>query len=150
VSAGSKERKAPVEGLVYGEISAWITIAGMVIAFVGLIVGLVHGGGIIQETGLMKDLFSGTRESAIWARDSIFAGMPDHYWFLKQRIGGDEIAMIGLVVACYGGVLGIWGMVLSMFRSREVLLYKKGFYTLLAVVVASIITLAATGLIQAP
>jgi len=145
VKNDQKRPPAPIEGIIYGEVSAWITIVGMVIAFVGLIIGFIHGGGIIDEIGLMKDLFSGTGESAIWARDSVFSSMPQHYWFLKQRISGDEVSMIGLVVACYGGVIGVWGMFLSMFRNKKVLLYKKGLFTLLALIIATIITLAASG-----
>ncbi len=137
----------PFEGIVYGEISAWITIAGMAIAVAGLVVGFVAGGGVITEPAFLKDFFAGMGERAIWARDSVFSRMPQHYWFLRQRIDGDEISMIGLVIACYGGVIGVWGMFVSMFRKKEVLLYKRGLFTILALIIAIILTLAATGVI---
>lgn len=139
--------QVPFEGVLYGETSAWITFAGMIIAIVGLIIAFVNGGGVINEIGLLKDLFGGATEASIWTRDSVFSDMPEHYWFLKQRLDGDEISMIGLVVACYGGVVGLWVMFASMFRKKEVLLYKKGFYTILTSIVGIIITLAAVGII---
>jgi len=147
----SKEHKrpsAPLEGIVYGEISAWITIIGMIIALVGLIIGFIYGGGIFKVASMMRDLFGGSQEAEIWAKDSVFSSMPEHYWFLKQRINGDELSMVGLVIACYGGVVGIWAMFISMFRKKEVLLNKKGLFTLLSFIISSIITLAATGVIS--
>jgi uncharacterized membrane protein len=140
--------KPAVEGIIYAELSAWITIAGMIIALVGLIIGFVFGGKVINEIDLMRDLFGGKGESAIWVRDSVFSSMPQHFWYLKQRLDGDELSMIGLVIACYGGVVGVWGMFASMFRKKEVLFYKKGLYTILAAIIGTIITLAASGVIS--
>ena len=137
----------PLEGIIYGQISAWITISGLVVSIIGLLISFVYGGDILNENNLLRDLFSGKSESIIWARDSIFSKMPQHYWFFKQRLNGDEISMIGLLIACYGGVVGVWSLLASMFRSKKVLLYKKGFYTILAVIVTSIITLSAFGIL---
>lgn len=142
-----KQHKAPFEGILYAEVSAWITIAGVIIAVAGLIIGFLYGGGIINEVGFMKDLFGGLSERSLWNRDSAFSNMPERYWFLKEHMCGDELSMIGLVIACYGGVVGIWGMFASMFRKKEVLFYKKGLYTILAAIIATIMTLAATGVI---
>jgi hypothetical protein len=145
---GMQRPRVPVEGIVYGEIAAWITVVGMAVAVVGLVAGFIHGGGILDETGVLSDLFGGRGEGAIWLRDSVFSHMPEHYWFLKERLSGDELAMIGLVLACYGGVVGTWGMFLSMFRKKEVLLHTGGLYAVLAGIVALILTLAASGIIS--
>lgn len=143
----TKKTEAPFEGIVYAEISGWITIAGMIIAILGLIISFFYGGRIINETGLMRDLFVGKAEGFLWAKDSAFNGMPEEYWFFRQRLDGDELSMIGIIVAVYGGIVGVWGMFASMFRKMEVLCYKKGLYVLFALVLAAIMTLAATGVI---
>ena len=143
----TKQTEVPFEGIVYGEISGWITIVGMIIAILGLIASLLYGGRIINETGLMKDLFVGKGEGFLWARDSAFNGMPAHYWFFRQRMDGDELSMIGIIVAIYGGIAGVWGMFASMFRKMEVLFYKKGLYVFCALILGAIMTLAATGVI---
>lgn len=140
-----KERpEVPVEGILYAEIAAWITIIGMIAAAVGLIVGFFYGGGIINDPGLLKDLFVGRGEGYLWTRDSAFADMPQQYWFFRHRMDGDEMSMLGMVIACYGGIAGTWAMFLSMFRRKEVLLYKKGLYTILTLIMGVILTLAAT------
>jgi len=144
----SRKPSVPFEGILYAEVSAWITLAGMVIAVVGLIIGFLYGGGVINEPGMMRDLFLGRGEESIWRRDSVFASMPEQYWFFRHRMDGDELSMIGLVIACYGGVIGVWGMLLSMFRKKEILLYKKGLYTILAAILAAVMTLAAGGLVS--
>jgi hypothetical protein len=74
--------------------------------------------------------------------------MPEHYWFFMQGMDGDELSMIGIIVAVYGGIVGVWGMFASMFRKMEVLFYKKGLYALFALILGAIMTLAATGVIS--
>ena len=144
----SSRPPVPLEGVVYGEVAAWITVVGMAIAVVGLLISFVWGGGVLEERGLLADLFRGRGEGSIWANDSIFAHMPEHYWFFKQRLSGDEISMVGLVLACYGGVAGTWGMFLSMFRRTKAQVSGRGLYRLLAVVIGIVLTLAAVGIIS--
>jgi hypothetical protein len=137
----------PFEGILYAEVSGWITVVGMAIAVAGLIIGFVYGGGTIDEVHFMKDLIGGLSERSVWTRDSVFSGMPERYWFFKERMDGDELSMIGLIVAAYGGVIGTWGMFASMFRKKEILLYKRGLYTVLIGLIAIVMSLAAAGLI---
>ena len=138
----------PPEGVVYGEVAAWITVVGMAIAVVGLLVGFIWGGGVLEERSLLGDLFRGRGEGSIWTNDSVFAHMPEHYWFLKQRLSGDEISMLGLVIACYGGVVGTWGLFLSMLRRTKTQVSGRGLYRFLAVVIGIVLTLAAVGVIS--
>lgn len=148
MTKGSERRpEVPFEGILYAEVSGWITVLGMIIAVVGLTVVLLHGGGTINEMQFMKDLIVGLNERSVWTRDSVFSGMPERYWFFKERMDGDELSMIGLIVAAYGGVVGIWGMLVSMFRKKEILLYKRGLYTILVGLIAVVMSLAAAGLI---
>lgn len=144
----NEKPEVPLEGILYAEISAWITIIGMIAAAVGLIIGFLNGGGIIDDPGLMRDLFVGKGEGYLWAQDSTFADMPEQYWFFRHRIDGDELSMLGMVIACYGGVVGTWVMFLSMFRRKRILLYKRGLYTLLTLIICAVLTLAATGQCQ--
>jgi hypothetical protein len=133
---------------VYGEVAAWMTVVGMAVAVIGLLIGFVWGGGVLEEGGVLGDLFRGRGEGSIWANDSVFAHMPEHYWFLKQRLSGDEISILGLVIACYGGVVGTWGMFLSMFRRTKAQVSGGRLYRLLAGVIGVVLTLAAIGIIS--
>ena len=73
--------------------------------------------------------------------------MPEEYWFFRERIDGDELSMFGLVVACYGGVAGVWAMVVSMLRKPEFPARQRGLYPVLASLLAVMLTLAGAGII---
>lgn len=144
----SEKPKVPFESLLYAEVSAGITVVGILIAVAGLLWGFFHGDGMVNEPHLLKDLFAGVGENAIWAKDSTLCGIPPHYWFFRCWRDSSGLSMIGLVVACYGGVVGIWGMFFSLFRNKAVLLYKNGLYTVLTAVIGTIMTLAALGIVS--
>jgi len=143
-----KERpKPPLEGIVYGVVAAWTTIIGMIIAIIGIIIGIISENDLVDYSSLLSDLLSGKSEAYLWTNDSVL-GNPSGYWFFDKISYGTGLAMTGIAIAIFGGLVGIWGSFFSMFRSRETLLYKKGLYTLLALIVAVIISLAATGIIS--
>ncbi len=142
-----KRPKPPLEGVVYGEVAAWTTIIGMIIAVIGIVIGMTSGNDLVNYPSMINDLLSGKSEAYIWSHDSVL-NHPSGYWFFAKMNYGTGIAMAGIAIAIFGGLIGIWGMIASMFRNREALLYKKGLYTLLALIIAVIISLAATGIIS--
>ena len=48
---------------------------------------------------------------------------------------GDGIAMFGIAMAVYGGIAGLLLLIALTFRSRDVLFYKRGLYTLFAIAI---------------
>ena len=124
----------PVEGVVYGEVSGWLTVAGIVIAVVGILIGMA-GNSVFDYPSTVKHLLSGYSEEKIWVDDSIFHSEPRGYWFLGVINTGDGIAMFGIAMAVYGGIAGLLLLIALTFRSRDVLFYKKGLYTLFAIAI---------------
>jgi|GEM_PF-391567 ABC-type Na+ efflux pump permease subunit len=135
--------KPPIEGRIYGEISGWITILGIVIALIGTFVSLASGNSIFDYNSTVRDLFSGCREYTIWVKDTVFHTEPYGYWFISKIGYGDGLAMLGIAVAIYGGIVGMVCLFAAMFRSKEVLFYKKGLYTLLALLILSVMLFCA-------
>ncbi|AIG97895.1 hypothetical protein [Archaeoglobus fulgidus] len=129
------EVEMPLEGIVYGEVSGWLTIIGILVAIAGIIIGVVTGNSVFDYQSTIKDLLSGHDEEKIWTDDSIFHSEPHGYWFLNVIHTGDGIAMFGIALAVYGGIVGLLLLIVFTFRSREVLLYKKGLYTFLAIAI---------------
>ncbi|WP_202320283.1 DUF1634 domain-containing protein [Archaeoglobus neptunius] len=138
----------PVEGRVYGEIAALITIVGIVIALIGVAINLTKGGELLDTSKLIQGLLEGRSPHEIWKTDSVFKAEPHGYWFFGYLSTGEGLSMAGLAIACWGGVIGAWSIFLAMFRSKEVLLYKKGLYPVLAFVISVILTLAALGILS--
>jgi len=133
--------KPPLEGRIYGEIAGWVSILGIVIGLIGVMVGLT-GNSIFDYSIAVKDILKGCSEDVLWTKDSLIHSEPHGYWFLSG-ISGDSIAMIGIAVMIYGGIAGIVCMVVSMLLNREVLLYKRGMYFLLALIILSIMVFCA-------
>ncbi len=141
--------KPPIEGIIYGETAAIITIIGICIAIAGIVVGVTSGNDIVDFQKLVNDLLSGKSEYYIWNHDSKLGDLQHtKYWFFNMLNYGTGIAMTGIAIAIFGGIVGALGIFISMFRSKEVLLYKKGLYTILSLVIVLILILAAAGVIS--
>lgn len=134
--------KFPLEGRIYGEVSGWLTVIGIFIAIVGVIIGIA-GNSIFDYQSTVNDLLSGLNEEKIWEKDTYMHTVLHGYWFLSILHTGDGIAMFGITTVVYGGIVGMICLLASMFRSREVLFYKKGLYTILATVILSVMLLLA-------
>ena len=132
----------PLEGRIYGEISGWMTVAGIVIGIAGVLIGLL-GNSIFDYPSTVQDLLAGYCEEELWIKDTTFHSEPYGYWYLAVLNTGDGIAMFGIATAIYGGIAGMIGLLISMFRSREVLLYKRGVYFLLASLILGIMIFCA-------
>ncbi len=133
-----RDVKPPFEGKVYGEISGWITILGIVVALIGNFISLTTGNSIFNYDSTVRDLFQGCGESTIWVKDTVFHAEPYGYWFLSKLSYGDGVAMLGIAMVIYGGIIGVLSLLIVMFRSKEVLFYKRGLYTIIAFLISLI------------
>jgi ABC-type Na+ efflux pump permease subunit len=130
--------RTPLEGKIYGEVSGWLTVLGIIIALIGTFMSLFSSNSIFDYKLTVRDLFQGCDEYTIWTEDTIFHAEPYGYWFISKIDNGDGLAMLGIAVAIYGGIIGMLSLLLVMFRSKDVLFYKKGLYTLLALFISVI------------
>jgi len=134
--------KSPLEGRIYGEVSGWLTIIGILVAIAGVIIG-ISGNSIFDYQSTVKDLLSGLNEEKVWEKNTYMHTELHGYWFLTILHTGDGIAMFGIATVVYGGIVGMICLFASMFRSREILFYKKGLYTILAITILSVMLLLA-------
>ena len=133
--------KPPYEGVVYGEVAYWFLVVGVLIAFVGLIVYLATPGYIDKES-LLSYLFQGCDCLKIWTDLSAAAHPLPWYSGLGLLLKGDRLAMLGIAVASFAAVFGMWGAAFQMVRS------KKRLYLIFAIIIAAVLTLSALGLIS--
>jgi hypothetical protein len=133
--------KPPREGIVYGEIAYWFLVAGVLIAIVGLIIYLASPG-YIDKTGLLDYLWQGCDCQTIWADLSAASHALPWYSSLGLLVNGDRLAMLGIAVACFAAVFGMWGAAFQMARS------KSKLYLIFALIIAAVLTLSALGLIS--
>jgi hypothetical protein len=132
--------KPPVAGIIYGEITYWVAIVGVIISVVGIVIYLTLGG-YIDKASVLGHLWRGDTAQAIWKECAGVAGVPHEYWYLERLGNGDCLAMLGIAVACVAGVVGMWGAVLGL------LLNKGGIYIIFAFIIAVIVSLSASGIL---
>jgi len=132
--------KPPFAGIVYGEITYWLAVVGVMIALAGMVIYLTRGG-YLNEASLLKDLWRGDPVRSIWTECAGAAEVPGGYWYLGRLGQGDCLAMLGIVVTCMAAVAGMWGAVFGLLRS------KASIYILFALIVAVILTLSASGVV---
>jgi hypothetical protein len=131
----------PSEGVVYGEVAYWFLVAGVLIAIVGLAIYLATPG-YIDKVGLLNYLWQGCDCQSIWA-DLSSASVPlPWYSHLGLLVKGDRLAMLGIAVACFAAVFGMWGTAIQMVRG------KKKLYLIFAIIIAVVLTLSALGIVS--
>ena len=132
--------KPSVAAIIHGEMTYWLAIIGVVIAMIGIVIYLTFGG-YLDKASIVGDLWRGDTVQAIWKECAGIAGVPRGYWYLERLDKGDGLAMLGIVFVCVAAVVGMWGAVFGLLRS------KGGIYIIFALIIAVILTLSASGII---
>jgi hypothetical protein len=135
--------KPPISGVIYGTICYWIVIVGILVAIVGMSMYFISGGCFDTEI-LLDSLWEGKVVEEIWAEASCVGHMPEGHWYLNLDLlsHGDVLAMLGIAIVCIAAVVGMWGASVGTIISRE------RFYTVLALVIAVILTLSVIGVVS--
>jgi hypothetical protein len=131
-----------LSGLIYGECTFWITIAGMLVSIAGMLYYFAGNSQLLKVDTLMQDLWEGKNPAYIWksngASDAQF-----EQWKLSNLSFGDGIAMLGISICCFAGVVGAWGAWVGMVISKE----KSVFFQIFAMIICILLSCAACGLI---
>lgn len=140
-----EEQKTPTppprEGIVYGEIAHWFLFVGMAISVVGLVV-YIAAPGYVQKIPLLQGLWQGCDCQMLWSQAAGVTGTINGRWYLDVLPQPDAIAMVGIAISCLAAVIGMWGAVFQMVRS------KGRLYLAFALVIAVVLTLSATGVVK--
>ena len=135
-----KAPKPPIAGIIYGEITYWVLLLGVIIAIVGIAIYMATDG-FVNKEALLDNLWQGADVDAIWEKSSSVNEAPQRHWYLRF-LSGDAIAMVGIAVASLAAVFGMWGALVGQVRS------KAGIYIIFTLIVAVILTLSALGVIS--
>lgn len=133
--------KAPISGIIYGEIAYWLMIIGLVIAVVGSGIYMASDGYLDKAT-LLNCLWRGDDCRTIWKECAGLTEIPRGHWYLGALPCGDAIAMLGIAISAMAAVVGMWGAFVGTLRRRE------GIYIIFALVISVILTLSALGIIH--
>lgn len=135
--------KPRLSGIVYGEFAYWLTLAGMVVAIIGMVMYMFKMNQFFDAQKLMAALWEGKDTHSIW---KLASGSEVQYghWYLKNLATSDGLAMLGIGICCVAGVFGIWGSVVAMIVKKE----KPYIFLVFALIIAIILLCSAAGLIS--
>jgi len=132
--------KPPTIGIIYGKIAYWLAFGGVIITIIGSAIYLTSDGYFNKDT-LFEYLWKGSDAYTIWHMSTGVSEIPHGYWYLGRLTQGDCLEMLGIAVACIAGVIGMWGVVYGLIRSKE------RIYIIFSLIVALVLTLSASGII---
>lgn len=130
----------PLPGLVYGEITYWIAVIGMVVGIIGVVMSFT-GTNIMNPQDMINSLWAGDEIGQVW-QEAAGQERPHGAWYLSNFGKGDVIAMLGIVVMSASAVVGMWASTIVTFiKERDIP------YAIMALIVAIILLAASLGLI---
>ena len=135
--------KPLLSGIVYGHVVFWLVIVGALLGLTGMAGYLFEGSQFFDADVLLKELLAGRDVRTIWARaadSEVLRGR----WYLSCLACGDGLAMLGISICCWAGVVGIWAALLGMLVGKE----RPRMFALFGLIVALILSLSATGVIS--
>jgi hypothetical protein len=142
--------QAPKAGVIYGQIAYWMVLVGMVIILIGAIICLSSNSNL-QSTAVLDELWKGSSPSAVWEKCAGISGPLSGFWYLNALTGGENIAMIGIVISGLAAVIGMWGASVTMLHNPGHLrVSPNGLFFTFALIVTIILTLSSLGIIRMP
>ena len=135
-----KRPEPPLVGVIYGEITYWITLVGLIVGIVGIAISLA-GNSIMDTSKMITLLWEGKTIEEIW-KEAANQEVPHGHWYLEKLSYGDAIAMLGIAIMSIAAVIGMWASaIIALIRDKDIL------YGILALIVAVILLLCAAGII---
>ena len=140
----------PAAGIIYGQITYWLVLVGMVVTLAGSIMCMVPGDDA-GTSNLFNLLWQGDSAETIWESCTSVEGPRQGYWYLRMLPAADGVAMLGIAVCGIAAVVGMWGASAAVLRDRQGTgLSLNRLYFVFALVVAVVLTLSALGILKFP
>jgi hypothetical protein len=129
-------------GVMYGDVSFWLAIAGSLIAIVGMFLYFT-GDQFFDSESLFNGLCRGQRADQLWMNTSPAKEVLSGHWYLSYLNTSDGVSMLGIGIACLAGVIGAWSSFLTMLIKRD----NPGIFILFVLIISLLLTASALGLI---
>lgn len=134
--------KPPLSGRIYGETVYWGTIIGSVIVIIGSTIAVMVKNNVIEPSYVFSAIWEGKDTATIWK--GAIGALPEGHWYLSKLTTGDGLTMLGLGLAIFVVIPGL-------FLSAIPLLKKRAYLFGGLAIIAGIISLVAfLGLISLP
>lgn len=131
--------KAPIAGLVYGQIVYWGVMLGALIVIIGSIVSFTTRDNYVPVSYWLSSVWAGDSPSRIW--QGITGSLPMGHWYFRHLTTGDGLTALGIS-------LSVFSVVPALLLSSAVL-FKEGdrLYGALTLICGIIVLTGVLGLI---
>lgn len=131
--------KAPIAGMVYGQIVYWGVMLGCLIVIIGSIVSFTTRDNFVPISYWLSMVWKGASPSQIW--QGITGSLPMGHWYFAHLTTGDGMTAFGIS-------LSVFSVVPALFLSSGVL-FKEGdlLYGILTLICGFIVLTGVLGLI---
>lgn len=133
----------PLSQRVYGDFVYRLSIIASLFCAVAPVIAVTSPGrNIINPHYLFSAIWEGMEPSAIW--QAVGSGFPGGHFWLNHLTYGDGLAEFGLALGCYSA-----GVALLATAVTHIMKQPRSFgWALASIAIATLITLAATGVYQ--
>jgi hypothetical protein len=131
--------KAPLAGLVYGQIVYWGVMFGSLLVIIGSILSFTTRDNFVPVSYWLSSVWKGDSPSQIW--QGITGSLPMGHWYFSHLTTGDGLTALGIS-------LSVFSVVPALLISSAVL-FKEGdkLYGALTLVCGVIVLTGVLGLI---
>ena len=131
--------KAPLAGLVYGQIIYWGVMLGSLVVMIGSMVAFLTRDNYVPVSYWLSSVWKGESPLQLWK--GITGSLPMGHWYFAHLTTGDGLSAFGISMA-------VFSVVPALFLSSAVL-FKEGdkLYGSMALVCGIIVLTGVLGLI---
>ena len=104
--------KAPLAGLVYGQIVYWGVMLGALIVMIGSIVSFITRDNFVPVSYWLSEVWKGDSPSQIW--QGISGALPMGHWYFSHLTTGDGLTALGIS-------LSVFSVVPALFISSRII-----------------------------
>ncbi|MEJ2023687.1 MAG: hypothetical protein P8Y00_01455 [Deltaproteobacteria bacterium] len=131
--------KAPLAGLVYGQIIYWGVMLGSLVVMIGSMVAFLTRDNYVPVSYWLSSVWKGESPLQLWK--GITGSLPMGHWYFAHLTTGDGLSAFGISMA-------VFSVVPALFLSSAVL-FKEGdkLYGSMALICGIIVLTGVLGLI---
>ena len=109
--------KAPLAGLIYGQIVYWGVMVGALIVIAGSIVSFVTNDNYVPVSYWLSSVWRGDSPSRIW--HGITGELPMGHWYFSHLTTGDGLTALGISLAVFSVVPALFVSSLALFKEGD-------------------------------
>jgi hypothetical protein len=133
--------KAPLAGIIYGEIVYWGVLAGSLIVIIGSVLSFL-GDSFVPVSYWMTAIWKGQSVAQVW--QGATGALPNGHWYLSCLKTGDGLTALGIS-------FGVFSVAPALFLAGAALCREKEWlYGLLAIFGGIIVMIGVLGLAPMP